>query len=390
MNMATKYDVIIVGGGPAGATAGYVLSDFGLRVLIIDKSKFPRDKPCGGLLSYKTIKFVDRIFNEQDSLRKNNIINFESNHYEVFHKDKLIVRGISDIHFYMVERQIYDTFLLRKAQESGAEVIEGDMVKVVDLSKSEVTTATGKIFKANFIIGADGANSIVRKNFPKERFDKEKWQHDLAMAFEVYVDRVEMKKEINCPILLFDQITWGYSWIFPNKNKLVVGLFGLNRTNKKAFLKSFHNFLSYLKLDKSSIKKLKIKEHPVPYGNFMLNPIFKNTLLVGDAAGFVDPLFGEGIYYAQKSAEHASHAIYKTISKCVNLETTYLQALQKPIYQELIYSKKIRGLLFNYITPHYYPTKIMMNLLKRQIIELVQGIRSYKWLRKIDDENERG
>ena len=81
------YDVIIVGGGPAGSTAGYLLCNFGFNVIIIDKSNFPRRKLCGGLISYKTLKLLDRIFGEtESSLRTKHILNFQSDHYEVFYK----------------------------------------------------------------------------------------------------------------------------------------------------------------------------------------------------------------------------------------------------------------------------------------------------------------
>ena len=80
MPASTVYDVIIAGGGPAGSTAGYILSKAGLNVLIIDKSNFPRKKLCGGLITYKTIRLLERVFGETaSSLDEKGIIDFVQN-----------------------------------------------------------------------------------------------------------------------------------------------------------------------------------------------------------------------------------------------------------------------------------------------------------------------
>lgn len=343
----SKYDIIIVGGGPAGSTAGYLLSNFGFKVLMIDKDNFPRRKLCGGLITYKTLELLNRIFGEtESSLRKKHVLNFRSDHYEVLYKNKPMVQGSLDSPLYFVDRQIYDSSLLEKAREAGAKIIEGEKVRAINLSTSEVVTSTGKTFKAKFIVGADGVNSIVRRElFLKRRIGIHKWQHDLATAFELFIDRNETRKVIDHPIIFFGFVNWGYSWIFPNKDKLLVGLGGLNRANKHNLLNLFRNFLSVLNLDQGMISK--IAGHPVPYGNFLLNPVFKNVILVGDAAGFVDPITGEGIFYAQRSAELASWAIHKSIYCNGGLGMIYLQLLQRCIYPELSYSKKVRWRIFD-------------------------------------------
>lgn len=379
---ASEYDVIIIGGGPAGSTAGFLLSNLGFSVLIIDRSTFPRRKLCGGLITHKTLTLLDRIFGEtESSLRRKNILNFCSNQFEIFYKDKLLVKDASELPFYFVDRYTYDHFLLKKAQQAGAKLIEGESVTAFDFHKSEVMTSTGRILNGKFVIGADGVNSIIRRSFPKEQIDQRKWQHDLATALEIFVARNEMRKAVDHPVLFFGFVDWGYSWIFPNKDKLVVGLGGLNRINKKRFLNSFHDFLSVLGIE--GRRTSKINAHPVPYGNFLLMPVCRGAVLIGDAAGFVDPLLGEGIFYAQRSAELASRAIHETMCRGEKLEVTYLKLLRKYVYPELVYAKKIRWFTFNaFGNLHYYPMKILLNATKKTFIQLVHGIRTYKWLRK--------
>jgi len=366
---SSKYDVIIVGGGPAGSTAGYLLSNFGFNVVIIDKSNFPRRKLCGGLISYKTLKLLNRIFDEtESSLRKKHILIFQSDHYEVFYKNKRMVKNSLDIPFYFVDRQIYDSFLLEKAKEAGADLIEGEEVKAFNLSPGEVITSTGRILKAKFIVGADGVNSIMRKElFLKDEIDMHKWQHNLATALEVFIDRAEIRKTVDHPIIFFGFVNWGYSWIFPNKDSLIVGLGGLNRANKNNFLDLFHNFLALSVLNLNRGRTSKIAAHPVPAGNFLLKPVLKNVVLVGDAAGFVDPITDEGIFYAQRSAELASWAIYKSEHNNENLEISYLQLLRKYVYPELEYAKKVKWLIFVCFNKlHCYPMKILLNILDKK------------------------
>jgi flavin-dependent dehydrogenase len=266
-------------------------------------------------------------------------------------------------------------------------VIEGEKVSAISLSTGGVVTSKGGIFKAKFIIGADGANSTVRKElFLKRKTDTYNWQHNLGTAFETFIDRDKTREDFDHPKLFLGFVNWGYSWIFPNKDKLVVGLGGLNRANKGNFLDLWHNFLAGLKLDSGMSK---IVGHPFPYGNFLLRPVRNNVVLVGDAAGFVDPLTAEGIFYAQRSAELASWAIYESVSHKKNLETSYRQLLQKYVYPELVNAKRLRWLVFSGLNPKLphcqsYGIKILLKVLDKKLTDLVHGNRTYRWLRQTE------
>ncbi len=94
----SSYDVVIVGGGPAGSTAGFILSNLGFKVVIIDKSIFPRQKLCGGLITLKTLKLLNRVFSMEERLLKDNrILNFQSNSYEIFYRNNRVVKRHLDI-----------------------------------------------------------------------------------------------------------------------------------------------------------------------------------------------------------------------------------------------------------------------------------------------------
>ncbi|MCK5319624.1 MAG: hypothetical protein KAJ55_17055, partial [Anaerolineales bacterium] len=161
----------------------------------------------------------------------------------------------------------------------------------------------------------------------------------------------------------------------------------LNTTNRSDLLKSFHNLLSSLNLNEGRVSR--IAGHPVPYGNFLRRPVSENFLLVGDAAGFADPITGEGIFYAQRSAELAAWAIRECAHNNRDLETSYLHLLHRHIYPELVYAKKARVPIFTVFNRfHYYPAKILLNMMDKQAIELVQGLRTYKGFQKRGEADE--
>lgn len=386
--MKRKYNVIIVGGGPAGSTAGYILSKSGLNVLIIDKSNFPRKKLCAGLLTHKCIRLLERVFGETaDSLKEKGIINYESCRYEVFSRKYLVTQSAIRHPFMFVDREMYDHYFLNKAILAGADCIQGDGVKSLDVLKSAVTTMSGEKFSADFIIGADGVNSRIRRSFLVDLFGRDDWSGNIAAAHEITLSRKSVREQVTHPSLFFDYIDWGYAWIFPNRENLKIGMCGIKKKNKEDIVGAFRYFLSAIGLEDA--RKEKIVSYVLPYGSFLPSPVFRNIMLVGDAAGFADPLLGEGIFYAHRSAELASQAISESVKGINILDSAgrkvadrYIHLLQQNIFPELDYAQKIRKVIFSRLnTFNYFPLKIIMSMLGTRPIEAVHGIRSYKWLR---------
>jgi geranylgeranyl reductase family protein len=385
MSAIDKYDVIIAGAGPAGSTAGYILSKSGQRVLLIDKNTFPRGKVCGGLITYKTVRILERVFGlTVKSLSEKGIIDYEAGSYEIRSKNSVIASGKYRIPFRFINRYRYDDFLLSMAREAGAEVIEGDRIVSLDVLKSALTTASGRTFASNVIIGADGVNSRVRRSFPSDLFGREDWKDELAAAHEIVVNRDYLKQQVNYPVFYYDFVEYGYAWIFPNRENVIIGMCGLKSKNSKKILGAFREFLSAIdvKLDQDH----KIFSSVLPYGNFLPEPVFRNILLVGDAAGLADPLLGEGIFYAQRSAELAAHAISTTIGRDMMhdmMRQYYIRALRTHIFTELVYAGKIRETIFKRLRNfRWLPLRILMNMYGDRPVEAVHGLRSYRWMRK--------
>lgn len=380
-----NYDVAVVGAGPAGSTAAYILSKKGYKVVLLDKETFPRKKLCGGCLTAKTLRLLNHLFQEpEESLTQKNIINFKSNQYEIRYKTETLIHKHSALTFYFIDRATYDTFLLQKAKEIGADVIEGEKVNQLELNteanKCTIITSGNRVINARFIIGADGANSTIRTKYFQQAKLNTRWHHNLAYCLEVFPSREENLHNLDYPILSFGYLRYGYAWLFPNKNRLVVGMGGLHRKNKnlttvfKAFLDDYH-------IKNADLSNL--KGHPLPYGNFMKKPIQGNLLLVGDAAGLVDPMLGEGIYQAHKSGELAAQAIMETLENNTDLEANYLDLLRTHLLPDFIYARKWRWFVYhplNYILK-FCSTKMVKPYFDK-LVQLVHGDRTYRWFKK--------
>lgn len=377
------YDVVIIGGGPAGSTSGYLLSKAGLKVVIVDKARFPRPKLCAGLLTQKTVQLLDAVFHETvDSLRKKEIINFESTYYEVFFRNRRIAKvNHKNTPFYYIDRTVYDNFFLQKAKKEGAEVLEGELAVTTDYHKKEIVTSSGKTLRSKYIIGADGVYSRVRRELFFGGRNPDAWQRGLASAFEVFIDRKKLRNTVFHSRIYYGIIKWGYAWQFPNKDRIIIGLGGLNVKNRN-LLSSFREFLSLLGLENCS-ETLVQRGHAVPYGNYLRNPVKESTLLVGDAAGFADPLLGEGIYYGHKSAHLASLAITQEKRQGKNAGITYRKKLEEQVYPQLMGAERLRNLLFWELDEYasYVGVRVALKLFQKRIVKMIHDDTSYSMLK---------
>jgi len=162
MNHKYSFDTIVIGAGPAGSTAAYLLASKGFKVLILDKSTFPRNKLCGGLLTWKTVKLLESIFQTNiDYLKSKQTITCSSLKSRVVSSTGMSIKGQLDHPFHFVQRDAYDFFWLKMACRAGAEFRPGEKVISLDYSNFEgkISTDRGSEFFGRFIFGADGVVS---------------------------------------------------------------------------------------------------------------------------------------------------------------------------------------------------------------------------------------
>ena len=209
-------DAVIVGAGPAGATAAFLLAANGLRVVILDRSHFPREKLCGGLLTWKTIQTLASAFGvTAATLRSEKIIRHESRGYLVGGRGRRPIHGTLDYPFHLVERKVYDQFWLKRAVSAGAEFRPGVRVISCNPSAGQVVTSDGEILHGRFVLGADGVASRVRSALRRAGKLADPRRGETAIAIETFAPRTISGAFPDYPCLHYGHIPWGYAWSFP-------------------------------------------------------------------------------------------------------------------------------------------------------------------------------
>lgn len=315
------YDIIIVGGGPAGSSAARRAAELGLKVICLEKSKMPREKPCGGGLSRSAFSVLSGYESSFDSYSAGEKFFGPLN-------EKVEPDGLQSGAF--VIRPIFDQQLLLAAQKAGAEVKEEERVNDIHFLNDSVIAVTSKQeYEGRVIFGADGVNSIVAKCAGL----KSKWKPD-EVAF-VYVNETEVGEAVMDKYysphrkvifhLAFSD-TVGYGWVFPKKRHVNVGFGGIMAITPNVKEK----FQRYVKKCQAEgllpeIDPANTTAHLIPICGPLHRVYMNRVLLLGDAGGFVNPTNGEGIHYAIRTgiaaaetvAEIIRHGIYQT--KCFKM-----------------------------------------------------------------------
>jgi geranylgeranyl reductase family protein len=381
MHQKNSFDVLIVGAGPAGATAAFILASSGYRVGLIEKKQFPRLKLCGGLLSQKTIKLLIDVFNtDLDELEAKGVIHYQSNAYGVSDQNGNFLHGKVGFPFHFVNRNLYDLHWLHKATAAGATVFFKENVVSVDFADGKISTRTGKHYWGRFIIAADGVFSHIRSLLFRHGLINSKAAQDIAAAMEIFIPREVLPDRVDYPNIYYGFAPWGYAWSFPGPQYQILGICALKRKLRRPIAVCFNDFLNAQGI--AAELRSNAKGFGLPYGNYLHKAGYNNLLLIGDAAGFADPFFGEGIYYAHKSAQLACTAIRQSFNKPQKVLTLYNQLLKRPVITELHSAKIFRQILFS--LPQRWHFKVLSLMLKRlpdQLAEAVQGQRSIRLLR---------
>jgi geranylgeranyl reductase family protein len=373
------FDALVVGAGPAGSAAARTLALGGLRVALMDRALFPRPKLCGGLLTKKTLRALDAAFGlGRDALVEQGVIFGQSDAFSLYHRDRLLHSGTAPFPFHFASRRKMDHLLLRKAVEAGAELVQA---RAIDCNPQQGTVATedGRTFQARFIIGADGANSRVRRALQP---DKTRWRTNLADSIELRIPRDDLAsplRDLQMPLLHLGFNKAGYGWVFPNPEHLVIGMCGLRE--KRPLRASLQEYLDTLRI--RTDQRPALQGHPLPYGNWLKISGKGPLLLAGDAAGLVEPTLGEGIFYALMSGKYAALSVLDQLRNLGSADRLYRQRLDRNLLPELKASNVLRKILLTAVRVHgYAPVSLFLKAGGSKLAEMVHGERSYALLRK--------
>src|SRR5215212_6150838 len=310
--MALSPDVLIVGGGPAGATAARTLALAGARVQVLDRARFPRSKPCGGAVSMRALLRFPYL---RDALQRIPTKRLSRLYLEAPSGDGITITSHEPAAL-MVRRVEFDALLLDLAREAGADVIEGVEVSRARESREGVRIGArdGREFDAPLVIAADGVNSVVARRLGINAG----WQAACVAIDMMEETPGETLRSVD-PDTLWVAYGYGgsegYAYVFPKADHVNVGIgyvlewFRAHVDEAPYDLqRRFVGELQQRGVLEGSSSRSHFTPFLIPVGGPLKKTSTKRILLAGDAAGFVNGITAEGIYYAMVSGHLAARS----------------------------------------------------------------------------------
>ncbi len=327
------YDTIIVGAGPAGATAAYHLAKKGHSVLLLEKESLPRYKPCGGGVSPAIAQWFNFDFSPAISVK------VDSLRFTWKMGDPVEAKIVTKEPVWMVRRDIFDHFLVQQAQKEGACVSDNTEVTGIEFKNDswQVNTAKG-LFTGRYLIAADGAKGTMAKWLGfKDR------KRVLAAALEAEVPANVVNQ--STAHLEFGLVKNGYIWNFPKADGYSIGVGTFMGGQRQNFKKILDEYAQSFDLD---IKTSQQYGHPICSWNGHQKLHTQNAILAGEAACVVDPMTAEGIRPSIFSGLLAAVSIDQALSGDINALEQYSAAMNEQWGSEMAWAQKLGGAFYRF------------------------------------------
>lgn len=350
------YDVTIIGAGPAGTACAIGLANAGLRVALIDKSVFPRDKTCGDALNIDVanqLALMGGTLAQEFAALSSKVASYgikvfgtkgDSFAIPLYHKGQKSCG-------YVMPRLDFDNFLFQYAKrQANIHCFEGCTVQQVIVEEAGVLVqAGGQQWRSKMVVGADGAHSIVAKTLAGQTVDKKHYSGGLR---QYYQGVTGFHADNLIELHFFKSIAPGYFWIFPlpdGRANVGIGVQSRWVSRKKLNLRQQLQQL----IDKEPLLQERfrhaepletVKGFGLPLGGKKRALSGNRFLLVGDAASLIDPFSGEGIGNAIRSGRIAAMHIEKAVT-ANDFSAAYNKAYDASIYQKMWKEFKISQVL---------------------------------------------
>ena len=362
-----KRDVIVVGAGPAGSSAAFYLSRLGLDVLLLERKKLPRVKPCGDGIGPRTVLILKEM-GLYEWLTESNFFRIEQMRL-ISQSGESIVSDTSGYDFptpygYVIKREIFDKRLVDRAVETGATFKDGYKVSSFLFDRGRCFGIVGEVdgeeteVSANLIVLADGSTGSLSRKLVDIKKETQ------AIAYRGYADFDE-KLDNSVNIYFSDALPKGYGWIFPlshNSANVGIGSLGIKK-DKVDLLGAFKDFVDTTKVP-ISLKSGRFSDERqgsvmrMSFGRVPLQ--LPGIAIVGDAAGLVSPINGEGISHAIESSALLGRTLEGNTSSFASIDKAlgrYSKLMRKEYDSYFRYARLLGLLLSNH--------KRLNNLIKK-------------------------
>lgn len=288
-----RFDAIVVGAGPAGSTTAYRLAKGGASVLLLDRARFPRDKPCGGGLTLRAVRLLPT---DVEAVVEDVVDRFElrlgyRTRYERSFREPLCL---------MTQRRRLDQHLAERAATAGADFRDGVRVDGLEARDDAVLLRVeGAPVEAAVMIGADGANGGSGRALGLGQ----EIGHGVALEGNLSFDDAPAERYRRRLVAELGVIPGGYGWIFAKGDHVNVGVGGWRSQGPRL---REHLALLCAEHGLDAARLTDVRGYRLPYATSRTEIARGRIALIGDAAGLVDPLTGDGMYEAALSATLAS------------------------------------------------------------------------------------
>jgi len=337
------FDVVIIGAGPSGSNAAisYKKLNPDLKIALVDKAIFPRDKSCGDAFGPGVISALKRFGNEHILEDEPEVVsttlfgpkNIGIQNYipEVKNKEDSIV--------YVIPRLDLDNRILNLAKEEEVETFEGYRFSKFFINEESVSIEIENeekekyFLEAKLLVGADGANSRVRKSLNlKQNSDWNK-----AIAIRAYIDSpnyLEIFKERTLMFEINVSAIKGYAWAFPSKGNLLnIGIgvpLSVFKKEKMDIKNLLDEFVKTLKSRGVIVKNLRMeKSFMLPFASSRPKLAHNRVALIGDAGSMINPMSGEGIFYGMEAGFLLANETHQLINESASMLNTGITKYEK-------------------------------------------------------------
>ncbi len=361
--MTSTYDAIVVGAGPAGTTAARHLARAGAKVLLVDKARFPRDKPCGGGVTFRADTANDLDFS---SVTEREIYGVRVSADMGPRFDRTSTTLLAR----MTQRRRLDEFLAREAASAGADFRDGSAVREIEMDGYTARVrSNGDVYEAGVLIGCDGANGQSARALGLQPAD----EHAVALEANYPADARLMEQWQRFIALDLGGIPGGYGWVFPKDDHLNIGVGGWKNVGPTLRAR-LSRFCAYYGLDESRLREHRGYQLPLRGDD---RPIVRGpAMLAGDAAALVDPLSGEGIWAAFVSGRLAAQEAARYLAGDVPDLRGYQRALDVELQEEILVSRRLMAIFQR--LPSFSVLMLKYNgLFWRYLTEIIRGEITY-------------
>ncbi|MDP9237191.1 MAG: geranylgeranyl reductase family protein [Chloroflexota bacterium] len=361
--MPLTYDAIVAGAGPAGSTAARHLALAGAKVLILDKAKFPRDKPCGGGVTFRADAASGL---DLSPVTEREIYGVRISAAMGPRFDRTSPRLLAR----MTQRSKLDHYLAQQATCAGADLRDGAPVTSVQIEgRTASVRSNGDVYEAPVYIGTDGVNGISARALGLEPAGEH------AVAFEAnYPADADLIRDWERFIALdLGGIPGGYAWVFPKGDHLNVGVGGWKSVGP-TLRGELSRFCAYYGFDERKLYGHRGYQLPLRRDD---QPVVRGpAMLAGDAAALVDPLSGEGIWAAFVSGRLAAQEAQRLLAGEVQDLRGYQRALAVEMQDEILASRRLMA-VFQRLPSFSVLMLKYNNVFWRYLTEIIRGDLTY-------------